>query len=114
MDFITELLLSEVYDQLWVVIDRFTKMVHFILLEREKKTASDLAVTFAWEVWKYHGLLTDILSDRECWFTSEVWKEFLQLSGIQLQMSTAFHPQTEGQTERLNQTVAAYLRVFVS
>ena len=74
---------------------------------------ADLAVIFAREVWKYHGLPTDIVSDCDSSFTSETWKEFLQLSGIRPRMSTAFHPQTDGQTERLNQTIEAYLRAFV-
>jgi len=113
MDFITELPLSEDCDQLWVVIDRFTKMAHFLPLPKEKKTAADLAVTFAREIWKYHELPTDIVSDRDSRFTSEVWKEFLRLSGIRPRMSTAFHPQTDGQTKRLNQTIEAYLRAFV-
>ena len=114
MDFITELPLSEKCDQLWVVIDRFTKMAHFLPLEKEKKTAADLAVVFAKEVWKHHGLPTDIVSDRDSRFTSETWREFLRSSGIRPRMSTAFHPQTDGQTERLNQTIEAYLRAFVS
>jgi len=113
MDFISELPLSEGCDQLWVVIDRFTKTVHFLPLKKEKKTAADLAVIFAREVWKYHGLPTDIISDRDSRFTSETWQEFLQLSGICPRMSTAFHPQTDGQTECLNQTIEAYLRAFV-
>jgi len=112
MDFITELSLSEGCDQLWVVIDRFTKMAHFLALRN--KTAADLAIIFGREVWKHHGLPTDIVSDRDSRFTSEVWKEFLQLSGIRSRMSTAFHPQTDGQTERLNQTIEAYLRAFIS
>jgi len=111
MDFITELPLSEGCDQLWVIIDRFTKMVHFLPLR--DKTAADLAIIFGREVWKHHGLPTDIVSDRGSRFTSEVWKEFLQLSGIRPRMSTVFHPQTDGQTERLNQTIEAYLRAFV-
>jgi len=65
MDFITELPVSEDCDQLWVVIDQFTKMVHFHPQPKDKKTASDLAVTFAREIWKYHGLPTDIVSDRD-------------------------------------------------
>ena len=113
MDFITELPESEGCDQLWVVIDRFTKMAHFLPLQKEGKTAADLAVIFAREIWKFHGLPTDIVSDRDSRFTSETWKEFLRLSGIQPRMSTAFHPQTDGQTERLNQTIEAYLRAFV-
>jgi len=107
MDFITELPVSEECDQLWVIIDRFTKMAHFIPLR--EKTAADLAIIFAREVWKHHGLPTDIVSDRDSRFTSEVWREFLQLSGIRPHMFTAFHPQTDRQTEWLNQTIEAYL-----
>jgi len=70
MDYIVEHLLSEGCDQLWVIIDQFTKMVHFIPLR--EKTAPDLAIIFAWEVWKYDGLPTDIVSGRDSIFTSEV------------------------------------------
>ena len=108
MEFITELPISKGCDQLWVIIVRFTKMAHFNPL-REKTTA-DLAVIFAREIWKHHGLPADIVSDRDSRFTSKVWKEFLQISGIRARMSTAFHPQTKRQTERLNQTIEAYLR----
>jgi len=59
MDFITELPLSEGCDQLWVIVDRFTKMAHVLPLRKEGKAAADLAVIFAREVWKYHGLPTD-------------------------------------------------------
>jgi len=114
MDFITELPESEGCDQLWVVVDRFTKMAHLLALRKEGKTAADLAVVFAQEIWKFHGLPTDIVSDRDSRFTSKIWKEFLWLSGIQPHMSTAFHPQSDGQTKRLNQTIEAYLRAFVS
>jgi len=89
-------------------------MAHFLPLKKNNKTAADLAVVFAKEVWKYHGLPADIVSDRDSRFTSEVWKEFLQLLGIRPWMSTAFHPQTDGQTERLNQTIEPYLRTFTS
>jgi len=113
MDFITELpTSSEGCDQLWVIINRFTKMAQFIPLQ--EKPAADLAIIFAQEVWKHHGLPADIVSDRGSGFTSEVWKELLQLSGIRAHMSTAFHPQTDSQMERLNQTIEAYLRAFVS
>jgi len=111
MDFITDLPTSEGCDQLWVIIDRFTKMAHFLPLKEKK--AADLARTFAKAVWRFHGLPTDIVSDRDSRFTSETWKELLQLLGIRPRMSTAFHPQTDGQTERLNQTIEAYLRAFV-
>jgi len=114
MDFITELPVSDGCDQLWVIIDRFTKMAHFLPLKKEKKSTADLAVVFAREIWKHHGLPADIISDRDSRFTSETWKEFLRLSEIRPRMSTAFHPQTDGQTERLNQTIEAYLRTFVN
>jgi len=104
---------SEDCNQLWVIIDRFTKMAHFLPLRKDRKMAADLAVIFAREIWKYHGLPTDIVSDRDSRFTLETWKEFLRLSGIRPRMSTAFHPQTDSQTERLNQTIEAYLRAFV-
>ena len=112
MDFITELPLLEGCDQLWVVIDRFTKMVYFLPLGKEKKVAADLAVTFAREIWKHHGLPSNIVWDRDSQFTSETWQEFLRLSGICPRMSTAFHPQTDRQTEPLNQTIEAYLQAF--
>jgi len=89
-------------------------MAHFLPLGKEKKMAADLAVIFAQEIWKHHGLPSDIVSDRDSRFTSKTWQEFLRLSSIRPRMSTAFHPQTDGQTERLNQTIGAYLRVFIS
>jgi len=102
MNFTTDLLLSEQCDQLGVVVDRFTKMAHFIPLPKEGKSASNLARTFAREVWRQHGLPSDIVSDRDSRFTSAVSQDLLTLSGIHPRMSTAFHPQTDGQTERLN------------
>ena len=95
MDFITDFPLSGKCDQLWVVVDRFTKIAHFLPLKKEEKGAADLAAIFAREVWKHHGLPADIVSDRDSRFTSETWKEFLRLSGIRPRMSTVFHPQTD-------------------
>ena len=77
MDFTTELPISDDCDQLWVFIDRFTKMAHFLPLRKEGKAVADLAVIFAREIWKYHGLPTDIVSGRDSRFTSETWMEFL-------------------------------------
>ena len=114
MDFITDLPLSEESDQLWVVIDRFTKMVHFIPLRQAEKMAANLAKIFAREIWKYHGTPMDIVSDRDSQFTSGTWKEFLRELGTRPRMFTTFHPQTDGQTEQLNQTIEAYLRAFIS
>jgi len=77
--------------------------------------AKDLAIIFVMEIWRHHGLPRDIVSDRDSGrFTSESWKEFLSLLGIRPRMSTAFHPQTDGQTERLNQTIEAYLHSYIN
>jgi hypothetical protein len=89
-------------------------MAHFIPLKPGRRGAEDLARIFAKEIWRFHGLPTDIVSDRDSRFTSDFWKEFLRLLGIRPRMSTAFHPQTDGQTERMNQTIEAYLRSFVN
>ena len=70
MDFITDLPLSNGCTELWVVIDRFTKMAHFIPLKENTKTAADLARRFAKEIWRLHGLPRDIVSDRDSRFTS--------------------------------------------
>ena len=109
MDFITVLPLSNGCTELWVVIDRFTKMAHFIPLKENAKTAADLARRFATEIWRLYGLPRDIMSDRDSRFTSSTWKEFLNVMGIRLRMSTSFHPHTDGQIERVNQVIEAYL-----
>jgi hypothetical protein len=70
MDFITDLPLSEGGDQLWVIIDRYTKMSHFILLKNISKKAPDLAVIFAKEIWRLHRLHSDIISHKDSRFTS--------------------------------------------
>ena len=89
-------------------------MAHFIPLEKNKKTAEDLTRIFAREIWRLHGLPRDIVSDRDSRFTSNTWKDFLSVTGIRPRMSTAFHPQTDGQTERVNQVIEAYLRPFLN
>jgi hypothetical protein len=74
MDFITDLLLSDGSDQLWVIIDWYTIMSHFILLKKNSKKAPDLGMIFAKEIWRLHGLLSDIIGDRDSRFTSVFWK----------------------------------------
>jgi hypothetical protein len=70
MDFIIDLPLSEDYDQLWVIVDRFTKMAHFILLDKDQKKAEYLVKIFTREIWRFYGIPTDIISDRDSRFTS--------------------------------------------
>ena len=96
-----------------VVVDRFTKMGHFIPLTGES-TAKDCADAFLKNVWKLHGLPDEIISDRDTKWTSEFWKNLCEIMGIKRNLSTAFHPQSDGQTERLNQTLEQYLRNFIN
>jgi len=65
-------------------------------------------------VWKHHGLPDDIVSDRDSKFISHFWQSLMDLLSVKLNLSTAFHPQTDGQTERVNQTLEAYMRNYCS
>ena len=100
-DFITKLPLAQGYDVILVVCDRFSKMVHFITTT-EKTSAKGLAKLFRDQVWKLHGLPESIISDREVQFAVEMMKELNNLLGIQTKLSMAYHPQTDGQIERIN------------
>jgi len=91
-----------------VVVDKFTKMAHFIGLQ-ENATATDVADTFLQEVWKHHGLPPEIISDMDARFSGEFWALLCKLLGVKRPMSTAYHPQTDGQTERTNQALEGYL-----
>jgi hypothetical protein len=82
MDFITDLPLSEDCDQLWVIIDRFTKMAHFIPFKKEQKTAEYLVKIFTYEIWRFHSIPTDIMLDHDSRFTLTKWKQFLGILGV--------------------------------
>jgi len=112
-DFITQLPESQGYTQIMVVVDRFTKMAHFIGLPTNT-TAKDVANIFLREVWKLHGLPTEIISDMDAKFSGEFWESLCKLLGIKRKMSTAYHPQTDGQMERTNQVLEDFLRNFVN
>jgi len=111
-DFITKLPLAQGYDSILVVVDQLTKMVHFILTT-EKTSAEGLARLFRDNVWKLHGLPENIISDRGPQFAAELMKELNEMLGIKSKLSIAFHPQTDGQTERINQELEQYLRMFI-
>jgi hypothetical protein len=74
MDFITDLPLAEDCDQLWVIVDRFPKMAHFIPVHKDQKKAEYLVKIFAREIWRFHGIPTNIISDWDSRFTSTEWK----------------------------------------
>jgi len=101
-DFITKLPLAQGYDSILVVVDRLTKMVHFIPTI-EKTSAEGLARLFRDNVWKLHGLPESIISDRGPQFATGLMKELNRMLGIKSKLSTVFYPQTDGQTERVNQ-----------
>jgi len=111
-DFITKLPLAQGYDAILVVCNHFSKIVHFIATT-EKTSAEGLAKLFRDHIWKLHGLPESIISDRGVQFAVGMMKELNNLLGIQTKLSTAYHPQTDGQTERINQKLEQYLRVFI-
>ena len=112
MDFIEGLPKSHSYDCILVVVDKFSKYAHFIPLAHPY-SAFQVAMTYMEQVYKLHGLPEAIISHRDKVFTNTLWKELFRLAGTQLQMSTAYHPQTDGQTERVNQCLEGYLKCFV-
>ena len=112
MDFIVDLPVSNGCSSIWVVVDRFTKMSHFIPLKHGEKKAPDLVHIFLREIWRHHGIPSTITSDRDTRFTSTIWKGIVDTLGIRSKMSSPFHPQTDGQTERINQTLDCYLRNY--
>jgi len=101
------------YDIILVVVDQFTKMAHFVPTT-EKTTAEGLARLFRDNVWRLHGLPESIISDRGPQFTAGLIRELNEMLGIKTKLSTAFHPQTDGQTERMNQELEQYLCMFIN
>ena len=113
MDFIVGLPVSNGFDSILVVVDRFSKMSHFFAVN-ESINASTLARLLMDQVVKLHGIPESIVSDRGPQFNSLFWKECWSLLGCRINLSTAAHPQSDGQTERANQTLEHYLRCFVN
>ncbi|KAL0543938.1 hypothetical protein IC582_019044 [Cucumis melo] len=113
MDFITGLPKTlKGYTVIWVVVDRLTKSAHFIL-GKSTYTASKWGQLYMTEIVRLHGVPVSIVSDRDARFTSKFWKGLQLALATRLDFSTTFHPQTDGQTERLNQVLEDMLRACV-
>uniref|UniRef100_A0A803TGS2 Gypsy retrotransposon integrase-like protein 1 n=1 Tax=Anolis carolinensis TaxID=28377 RepID=A0A803TGS2_ANOCA len=112
-DFITDLPPSLGFTTILVVVDLFTKMAHFIPCDG-LPTAKETADLFLQHVFRLHGLPKSLVTDRGSQFTSRFWKALQKLLGIDSRLSSAHHPQTDGQTERTNATLEQYLRCYVN
>ncbi|KAI3775993.1 hypothetical protein L1987_45753 [Smallanthus sonchifolius] len=113
MDFITKLpKTSSGYDTIWVIFDRLTKSSHFLPIKETDKTEK-LAKLYIKEIVARHGVPISIISDRDSRFVSRIWKSLQEAMGSRLDMSTAYHPQTDGQSERTIQTLEDMLRACV-
>jgi len=113
MDFVMELPLSSGHDAVMTVVDLVSKRAHFIPTHTTV-TAEGIAWLFLHQVWKLHSLLKYVVSDRGPQFVTRFTRELYRLLGIKLASSIAWHPQTDGQTERVNQELDQYLQLFVN
>lgn len=108
MDFVVKLPTLHGFESIWVVCDRMTHAAHFVPC-KESMTAVELAWLFLDHIFRYHGLPESIISDCGSLFVSHFWKELTTLLQVDHRTSMAYHPQTDGFTERTNQTLKTYL-----
>ncbi|GJS49783.1 putative reverse transcriptase domain-containing protein [Tanacetum coccineum] len=110
MDFISKLpRTSSGHDSIWVIVDRLTKSAHFLAIREDYKTEK-LARLYINEIVARHGVPVSIISDRDSYFTSRFWQSLQKALGTRLNLSTAYHPETDGQSERTIQTLEDMLR----
>jgi hypothetical protein len=113
VDLIGELPESQGFNAILVIVDRFSKMIIVIPTNMEL-TAIGMAKIYRDRVWSKHGLPRKVISDRGPQFAAQFMKDLNKLVGIKSNLSTAYHPQTDGQTERMNQEIEQYLRLFIN
>ena len=113
MDFIVQLPASDGFTSIFVVVDRMTKMAHFIPTT-DNIDADGTVSLFMARIVSLHGLPDNIVSDRGVTFTAQFTQAYMKALGVKQNLSTAFHPQTDGQTERTNATLEQYLRCFIN
>ena len=113
MDFITKLpKTNKKHDFVMVVVDKLTKSTHFVLVKFTHKVANIVDV-YMKEISRLHGIPKTIVSDRDPKFTSKFWKGLFNGFGTNLNFSTAYHPKSDGQIERVNQVIEDMLRMYV-
>jgi transposase InsO family protein len=113
MDFFVGLpLTSHRHNVILVIVDKLTKSAHFILV-RDTYDVTDVARVFVSEVIRLHGIPKKIISDRDSRFTSRFWTSLQSALGNQLNLSTTYHLETDGQTKRVNQVMEDMLRMYV-
>ena len=113
IDFITHLPLTlRNFDAIMVIVDRFTKRAHFIP-SNITDTTKNFTHIFLQEVIRHHGIPSEIVSDRDTQFTSKFWATIAKMMGIERNLSSSHHPQTDGQTERTNRTLEDLLRNYI-
>jgi transposase InsO family protein len=113
MDFVVGFpLMARRHDSIFVLVDTLTKSAHFIPM-RMTYQAPDIARVFISKIVRFHGMPKKIISDQGSVFTGQFWTIFQEALGTQLNFSTAYHPETDGQTERMNQTLEDMLRMYV-
>ena len=113
MDFVTGLPQSRGYTVIMVVVDILSKYAHFAPLPT-RFDALRVAHLFVNTVVRHHGFPKTLVSYRDSVFLNQIWEEIMRLSGTKLNFSTAYHPQSDGQTEVRNRGLEQYLRAFVA
>jgi hypothetical protein len=113
MDFITNLPSLKSFNAIFVILNRLAKMAHFVPYKKII-TGGEIARLFMDNVYRYHGLHDDIISNRGRQFVSKFWRSLLEILEVDIKLSSTFHLQTEGQTERVNQVLEQYLKCTIN